>query len=51
MFSFGLGVGFETVGAVEYVNYMLLQSDPAGFMGLFEAWPSRMVRTTPVFEA
>lgn len=31
--------GFETVGATEYVNYMLLQSDPGGFMGLFEAWP------------
>ena len=31
--------GFETVGAIEYVQYMLLQSDPAGFLGLFEAWP------------
>lgn len=31
--------GFETVGAVEYVNYMLLQSDPGGFLGFFEAWP------------
>jgi hypothetical protein len=39
--------GFETVGAVEYVNYMLLQSDPAGFIGLFDAWPSRMVRMPP----
>jgi hypothetical protein len=36
---FGGGSGFETVGATEYVNYMLLQSDPAGFLGLFEAWP------------
>ena len=42
--------GFETVGAVEYVNYMLLQSDPGyrdpitnkatgRFIGLFEAMP------------
>jgi hypothetical protein len=31
--------GFETVGAIEYVQYMLLQSDPQGFLGLFEAWP------------
>ena len=37
--------GFETVGATEYVNYMLLQSDPGDgdgrgrFLGLFEAWP------------
>jgi hypothetical protein len=31
--------GFETVGAIEYVQYMLLQSDPGGFIGLFEAWP------------
>jgi hypothetical protein len=29
---FGGGSGFETVGASEYVNYMLLQSDPAGFL-------------------
>ena len=40
--------GFETVGASEFVNYMLLQSDPgddsgAGrFLGLFEAWPQTM---------
>ena len=34
--------GFETVGASEFVNYMLLQSDPAGFLGLFEAWPQAM---------
>ena len=27
------------MGASEFVNYMLLQSDPAGFLGLFEAWP------------
>lgn len=31
--------GFETVGAVEYVNYLLLQSDPGGFLGLFDALP------------
>lgn len=36
---FGGGSGFEVVGATEYVNYMLLSSDPAGFLGLFEAWP------------
>lgn len=36
---FGGGSGFETVGATEFVNFMLLQSDPAGFLGLFEAWP------------
>ena len=24
---------------LRYVNYMLLQSDPGGFLGLFEAWP------------
>ena len=34
--------GFETVGASEFVNYMLLQSDPSGFLGLFEAWPQSM---------
>ena len=40
--------GFETVGATEYVNYMLLQSDPGDgngrgrFLGLFEAWPQTM---------
>ena len=34
--------GFETIGATEYVNYALLQSDPAGFLGLFEAWPPTM---------
>lgn len=34
--------GFETIGASEYVNYALLQSDPAGFLGLFEAWPPSM---------
>ena len=34
--------GFETVGATEYVNYMHLQSDPAGFLGLFEAMPAGM---------
>lgn len=34
--------GFETVGATEFVNYMLLQSDPAGFLGLFDAWPMSM---------
>jgi hypothetical protein len=34
--------GIETVGAIEYVNYMLLQSDPSGFLGLFEAWPKHM---------
>lgn len=34
--------GFETVGASEFVNYMLLQSDPSGFLGLFEAWPHSM---------
>jgi hypothetical protein len=25
--------GIETVGATEFVNYMLLQSDPQGFLG------------------
>ena len=34
--------GFETIGSTEYVNYMLLQSDPGGFLGLFEAWPHTM---------
>ena len=40
--------GFETIGATEYVNYMLLQSDPGNgdgtgrFLGLFEAWPQSM---------
>ena len=34
--------GFECVGAIEFVNYMLLQSDPAGFLGLFDAWPRDM---------
>ena len=34
--------GYETVGAIEFVNYMLLQSDPGGFLGLFEAWPAAM---------
>jgi hypothetical protein len=40
--------GFETIGATEYVNYMLLQSDPGNgdgtgrFLGLFEAWPQNM---------
>jgi hypothetical protein len=42
--------GFETIGATEYVNYMMLQSDPGyrhpvtnklmgRFIGLFEAMP------------
>lgn len=34
--------GFETVGAIEFVNFMLLQSDPSGFIGLFGAWPQSM---------
>ena len=34
--------GFETIGASEYINYALLQSDPGGFLGLFEAWPPSM---------
>ena len=29
--------GYELVGATEYVNYMLLGSDPSGFVRLFEA--------------
>ena len=44
---FGGGSGVETVGATEYVQYMLLQSDPAGFLGLFEAWPVQSKHSAP----
>ena len=40
--------GYETVGAVEFVNYMLLQSDPGGFIGFFEAWSVKLTPRTPI---